>query len=274
MAHFAGRPIMDTYIIIYLITFLIGRVDVIRLGLSYGPSAGRLWLRRGLYWTAAGAVFGIGYFVARLADVVAPVFGLDPLRWETAAGLATVTCTILTMIGLTMPSWGPVLSRPAEWVRRYFEFRALHPLWSQVTTPFPAIRLVNIVPARPPLFCRPSDLQLWLGRMKTEIRDAQMALGQAPRATALAAAARTTADAAGHHGDELEAVVQAALIEYGLEEAAHGMLTGPGTTEQLHGGDDAVAEVRFLITVSEARRMPIVPDIIGRFREDRPVSTH
>jgi hypothetical protein len=185
-----------------------------------------------------------------------------------------VACTLLTMIGLTMPFWGPVLSRPGEWIRRYFEFRALHPLWSQLTAPFPAVRLADVVPAHPKLLCRPRDLRLWLGRMKTEIRDAQIALGEAPHAGDLAATARSTAEAAGHQGDELEAIVQAAVIEYGLEESTHGGLTGPGAAGELHGGNDAIEEVRFLITVSTARRLPIVSDIITQFREDRPVATH
>ncbi|BCY13434.1 MAB_1171c family putative transporter [Actinoplanes sp. L3-i22] len=273
MADVASIPLMGIYMVIYLTTFLIGRIDVIRLCVSYGPAAGRLWLRRGLYWTAVGSMFGVVYVMARLADVLAPQAGLDPARWETAAGLSTVACALLTMTGLTMPSWGPVLSRVTEWIHRYFEFRALHPLWRRLTNQFPAVRLTDIVPAGPPLLCRPRDLRLWLGRMKTEIRDAQIALGRARHATVLATAARADAAAAGYHGDDLEGVVQAALIEYGLEEAARGELTGPGIAEQLHGGADVIAEVRFLIAVSHARRLPIVGGIVARFRAKHPVPT-
>jgi hypothetical protein len=268
-------PIMGLYVIIYLITFFIGRVDVARLCFRYAPSAGAPWLHRGLYWTAAGALSGVIYFVARMADVIAPHLGGDPLHWETVAALAAVASSLLTMIGLTMPSWGPRVSKLRQWSRHYAEFQRLHVMWSQLVAEFPGVRLAGIVPGRWAVARRTSDLVLWLSRMKTEIRDAQIGLSQATRSSEVAEAARANAAKTGLFGDAQEAVVQAALIEYGMaEKDRDGTLEGPGLSGSLHGGSNAIDEVQFLIKVSKARRHQIVREIMKQFAElpDQPIT--
>jgi hypothetical protein len=273
VVHYAGMPIMGLYVLIYLTTFVIGRIDVTRLSLRYGPQAGG-WLRRGLYLVAAGGVAGIIYWMARMADVIAPMVGINPLHWEVPAALAAVACSILNMIGLTMPSWGPLLSGVASWHVQRRQYRALHPLWASLIAEFPD-RCLGIVPDRRVFLCRPHSLRLWLGRMKTEIRDVQMALGHASHADDLAALARTRAEAAGHTGDDLEAVVQATVIEYGLAEKTRtGELSGPANAAQLHGGTDTPTEIRFLLKVQRARRAPIVADILAQFHAGHPAPIH
>lgn len=272
MAHYAHMPVMGLYLLIYLITFIIGRIDVARLCFRYAPSASTPWLHRALYWTAAGAISGVLYFVARMADVIAPHLGGDPLRWEPVAALAAVASSILTMIGLTMPSWGPRISKFKQWGRHYTEFQRLHPLWSKLAAEFPKVQLIGIVPRRWAVARRTSDLVLWLSRMKTEIRDAQIELGRARRSREVAEAARSRAESSGITDDAQEAIIQAALIEYGFAEKTRaGTLDGPGLSEPLHGGTNAIDEVQFLLRVSRSRRHPIVRQTVEQFEDELPV---
>ncbi|RKR92630.1 hypothetical protein BDK92_7072 [Micromonospora pisi] len=263
MAHYAGLSVLSIYVLVYLVTFTIGRIDIVRLCLQYAPLVGQQWLRRGLHITWVAGAIGIVYGIARFADVIAPAFGGDPTRWEPVAQLGALGTNIGTIIGLTIPSWGPHLTRANEWRRRYRDFRRLHPLWATLTAAYPDIRLPGMVPSRYAVARHPTHVGLWLDRMVVEIRDAQGQMRDHPSVVEAGGTARALGVTAGLKDGALEAVVQASQIAVALRDApprpAQTSARAAATEAGMYGGQGILGEVAFLVDVAQAlRSSPVV----------------
>jgi hypothetical protein len=130
-ARFAGVPYISAYLCVYVLAFAWMQGEIVYLCLRTIRVGGRVWLRRGLRATAAGAVLGLVYCLVRASDVIFAVTGLaDPVRWEDVARLAVGIGVVLPPIGWTMPSWGPRLGRVRAWAANVRIYRQLYPLWS------------------------------------------------------------------------------------------------------------------------------------------------
>jgi Family of unknown function (DUF6545) len=129
-ARFAGVPIISAYLCVYILAFAWMQGEIVYLCLRTIQVGGRIWLRRGLRTTAAGAVLGLVYCLVRASDVIFASTGLaDPVRWEDIARLAVGIGVVLPPIGWTMPSWGPRLSGARLWAADVRNYWRLYPLW-------------------------------------------------------------------------------------------------------------------------------------------------
>ncbi|RIT41392.1 MAB_1171c family putative transporter [Mycobacteroides abscessus] len=88
--------------------------------------------RRGLLLTITGAGVYLVFCAVRGAVMLGVALGENIGSWEalstTLAGLGAG----LIAAGLTIPIWAPQLTRLADAVARYLEFRRLGPLWSDL----------------------------------------------------------------------------------------------------------------------------------------------
>ncbi|WP_431044408.1 MAB_1171c family putative transporter [Streptomyces sp. P1-3] len=210
----AHRPLVAAYLLLYVSAFGAGMIEIIRLCRRYGRVAGRQWLRRGLYSTAIGASACLVYCLNRLASLIAVQCGLDPLEWELLTPVANGTGIFFLVAGLTMPSWGPGVSKRRRLVRNFVTYQRLHPLWSALYAAVPDIALNPRRTGRLARFL-PGDISYRLYRSVIEIQDGLLAL-RPYMDPAVAAGARKAAEEAGLSGDRLHAVVQARSLESAL----------------------------------------------------------
>src|SRR5581483_7346281 len=113
----------------------------------------------------------------------------------------------LTLVGWTLPGWGPRVAAAGRWVTAYRRHRRLYPLWSALHRAVPSIALA---PARSALADRLAGRQLEfrLYRRVIEIRDGQLAL-RAHAAPETVAEALREGSRAGLSGDALSAHAEA-----------------------------------------------------------------
>jgi len=137
-ARYAGVPDISAYLCVYVVAFAWMQGEIVFLCLRTIQVGGRIWLRRGLRTTAAGAILGLVYCAVKASDVIFATTGLaDPVRWEDIARLAVGIGVLLPPIGWTMPSWGPRLSEVRAWAADVRNYRQLAPLWSIMHSTFP-----------------------------------------------------------------------------------------------------------------------------------------
>lgn len=171
----AHRPVVATYLLLYVTVLGMGMVEIARLGWRFAGAAGRSWLQRGLRLVTAGALLYLVYCINRAAAVVTVQFGLDPLEWELITPLTNGLGILFLAAGLTMPSWGPRLSGTQQSVRNYVAHTRLFPLWRDLYSVSPEIALH---PAASRLTDRLAitDISYRLYRRVIEIRDGYLAL--------------------------------------------------------------------------------------------------
>ncbi|WP_018680938.1 MAB_1171c family putative transporter [Actinokineospora enzanensis] len=212
--RFAGQGLYSVYLMLYVTSFAVSQFMLIARCRKHVRTIAGPWLRRGLRLAATGAVGGLVYVTARYADVLARPFGLDPLRWELAARLGAGLGGILTLIGWSVPGWGPQLTAARAQARAYRTHLALFPLWSALCTANPDLALDPGAGRR-----AIRDLDFQLHRRVVEIRDGIRWLRayQDPTSTGSATQA---AERAGLTGDDLRAYTEAAGIRAALTASA------------------------------------------------------
>ncbi|MEU7905252.1 MAB_1171c family putative transporter [Actinoplanes sp. NPDC049118] len=273
VATHAHIPTYSVYLLVYLATYTITRIDILRMSWRYAPVAGAPWLRRGLRIFGIGAICGLIYAAARITDVIAGVVGWDPTRWENVARLGVGIGVIFTMTGLTIPGWGPYLSRVAEWFGRQRAYRQLYPLWSALHRAVPGIALDP-----PPRFewlyrYAVRDVKFKLTRRAVEIRDGRLALrdhfdAQVERAARQAATERNLDDS------QLSTVVEAAVLAGAIRAMQRDELPmEPALLDVDRDGDrtDMATEVKWLVEVSLAfDRSPVVAALAADAPQSAP----
>ncbi|WP_432835285.1 MAB_1171c family putative transporter [Dactylosporangium sp. CA-092794] len=140
-ATYAQDPVYAAYLGCYIAMVALGFTDIVRLCLPYARAAGRVWLSRGLRLTAAGAGLGLLYCVVRAATLVEGRLGTDPKRLEALVPIFAALGAMLVIVGLTLPSFGPRLSRVAAWHAQRRAYRRMYPLWEAVTVTVPEVVL-------------------------------------------------------------------------------------------------------------------------------------
>ncbi|MGX8909366.1 MAB_1171c family putative transporter [Streptomyces netropsis] len=218
--YYVHDPYYIAYLSLYIGTYLIGQINVVRVCWGYSAVAGRTWLRRGLRVTAVGAFITLGYGTIRAGNILGIAFGFDLRHLETVAWLCGDLGSALTLVGWTLPGWGPRVAAAGRWLTAYRRHRRLYPLWAALHEAVPTIALA---PARSELADRLAvrQLEFRLYRRVIEIRDGQLALRAHADPAATAEVTRASREA-GLSGDELRARVEALRIASALRARARG----------------------------------------------------
>jgi len=245
-ATYAQDPVYAAYLGCYIAMVSLGFTDIIRLCLPYARAAGRVWLSRGLRLTALGAGLGLLYCLVRAATLIEGRLGTDPRRLEVLVPIFAACGAMLVIVGLTLPSFGPRLSRIAAWQAQRRAYRQLYPLWEAITV------TVTEVVLDPPASPRRGILRhvdRRLRRRVVEIGDGIRQLRHHMSDT-VAEAAAATADAQGLTGRPRAAVVRAAQILVAClayEPERRDRLDSPpsGTAEVPDRGDESRRRARW-----------------------------
>ncbi|GAA2977918.1 MAB_1171c family putative transporter [Actinokineospora diospyrosa] len=139
--RFAGHGVYSVYLMLYVTAFAVTEYLIVVRCLRYARAVAGTWLRRGLRLAATGALGGLVYAAARYADVVARPLGLDPQRWEVVAQLGAGLGAICTLIGWSLPGWGPQVRWLRSWWRAHRAYSALYPLWAALMAANPGLAL-------------------------------------------------------------------------------------------------------------------------------------
>ncbi|MGI5247360.1 MAB_1171c family putative transporter [Dactylosporangium sp. CA-139066] len=140
-ATYAQDPVYAAYLGCYIAMVAVGFTDIVRLCLPYARAAGRVWLSRGLRLCAAGAGLGLLYCLVRAATLIEGQLGGDPRRLEALVPVFAALGAMLVIVGLTLPSFGPRLSRIGAWHAQRRAYRRMYPLWEAVTVTVPEVVL-------------------------------------------------------------------------------------------------------------------------------------
>ncbi|GHF23467.1 MAB_1171c family putative transporter [Streptomyces morookaense] len=253
--YYVHDPYYIAYLSVYIGIYLAGEINVVRACSGYARVAGRTWLRRGLLVTAAGAFLTLGYGAVRAGNILGIAFGFDLRAWETTAWVCGDVGSALTLVGWTLPGWGPRVAAAGRWVTAYRRHRRLYPLWSALHRAVPSIALA---PARSALADRLAvrQLEFRLYRRVIEIRDGQLAL-RAHAAPETVAEALREGSRAGLSGDALSAHAEAVRIRAALTARAQGRTVPAeesGALDHCPAHPDLAAETAWLVRVAEAFR--------------------
>jgi len=284
-AAYATTPFITEYLIVFLGAVAVGLIEIARLCWRFAHASDQAWLVRGLRTTAVGATVGMGYCIGRGIYVIGRIVGVNlRIPYDVAPACAAVGA-VLVSIGLTIPAWGPHATRFTEAVRRIGHYRRLRELWLVVYQAKPDIAMDGSMSRWwDPWW--PFQVRRRIYRLVIEIHDGMLVSG-GRSAAAVAEAAAGLGRAAGLHGEDLEATVQAAVLRaaltgssdyvppdhsasesdggrFGSDPAA--VLTPSDTGDDLddryvstHDGADLASEVEWFLKVARAyRRSPVV----------------
>ncbi|MDG6106734.1 hypothetical protein Daura_29215 [Dactylosporangium aurantiacum] len=251
-ATYAHDPAYAVYLGCYVAMVALGVVDIIRLCLPYARDAGRSWLSRGLRLTAVGAGFGILYCAIRAVTLVEGQLDTDARPLEGLVPPVAALGAMLIVVGLTLPSLGPRLSRVGSWQAQRSAYRRLHPLWTAVAVTVPEVVLD---PAHEPPRRIVRDVDRRLRRRVVEIGDGirqlRHHLADAPDRDAVAYAASLVAACEAHQASLDGTLDEARRARWNAWRA-----TPPATGHRsapFDGGHiDFADEVRWLVAVSRA----------------------
>ena len=305
--HFEHVPYISVFLTSYQLLFTVSMAGLVRLCWRYAEAVDSPWLRRGLRTVTVGAVFGLGYSVPKVVNMVWDLFGPSPLHYVSSvvAPMSASVAAALFAAGFTMPAWGAGVSRGRDFAADFRSYRRLYPLWSAIARQFPDVVLFPPTPRTPQARRSPlspgrlagrrvievrdgrlalrrhddpqvehtaQDMELLLSRQIVEIRDGQLAL-RPHYDPAVARAARQLARERGLTGDGVEAVVEAAQIAGALRDraAGHAPPRQPGSVLHDPADGDLREEVAWLIRVAEAyRSSPVVPTALALADPDTP----
>ena len=261
-AVYARMPLVAAYLLVFLGYLAYCLYDIGRLSLRYSRQALSRSLRVGLQLIAAGSVVGVLYTVDKAAYVGLRLLGVRVPDFESVLSPVLITISVvLVVVGLTVPAWGPQLGSAVTALRNHALYRALHPLWRDVTAVAPAI------PVPPPPL---AHLDERLYRRVIEVRDGLLAL-RPYHDTAAAQSARELAWQVGLAGRDLDAVVDAAAVTAALRAKRERRRTGNQLPiVDAPPVDDLTVEAAWLARVSRAyARPPLVARSGARGAGDR-----
>ncbi|WP_037603322.1 MAB_1171c family putative transporter [Streptacidiphilus rugosus] len=301
--HFEATPYISVFLISYQLLFCVSQAMLGILCWRYARIVSdRPWLARGLRIVTVGSVFGEGYSVPKIVNMVWDQVGPSPMHTfsSVVAPMSASVAAALFSLGFTMPAWGSGYARTRERAAAYRRYQRIYPLWRDVADTLPGLVLFNSPPrttrwtagrlwrlAGPQVVevrdgrvaLRPKndpevqytldDIALLLARQITEIRDAQWQLRQLFTAQT-AAVARSLAEDQGLTGEDADAVAEAAQLAIALRARAAGVqVPGEDGSPLIDPGGEGGAgdddEAAWLMKVADAyRTSPIIPIALSR----------
>jgi len=267
-----GRLSLVTYYyLIYLALLGLAAGDIARLCWRYGRLAQRDVLRVGLQLVAISAVIAILYVLYKGTNVTGNrLHARLPLGDETVISRTLlVVGTVLVTAGTSVSRWGPRLQveRLYVWLRHFRSYRRLSPLWRDLQRATPEIALYPPASSRADAIAV-RDLHFRLHRRVIEISDGLLSVRPFLDAD-IAAQARQAALGAGVSGDELMAVVEAAVVSAGIAAKSSGRPTA-AIPAPPHLNGDPSGEVAWLERVAGAyAHSPLVRSVREQERRRR-----
>jgi hypothetical protein len=217
MALYGVTPYVAEGVLIFAAVLAYTAVECVRQFWRYAKVVERRWLRRGLRIVALGSCFTGVLALAIGAYVLGLRLGVTTEPARQARALLDGTGIMISVVGATMPMWGPRWDR----IRAY---RILHPLWLALYRAAPDVVL------DPPTFTRIDRWKLWdidfrLYRRVIEIRDGFLAL-RPYCDERVASAAHHLGRQSGLDGEQLQVTVDAAVLTAAIAAKVAGRQAG------------------------------------------------
>jgi hypothetical protein len=273
MRRYANVPFMPAYRLLLLVYLGSALTSVVVPAWRYARQAHGVSLRLGLRLVAVGGLVGLACVVHEVLRIAASQLGLDyPLaRPDALTESLTAGTIVLTVLGSTMPAWGPRVGLSALYRRaeRYRACRRLYPLWRAVCEVSPEIALVSPPsPLHDALSVR--DLGFRLYRRVVEIRDGYLELRAYVEQRAVDDA-RELCRARRLSPEETVIVVEAASLACGLRARAQGRAARqPAVAAWEPGGLDLATEAAFLGRVADCfAHSPLVRTVVACVASER-----
>jgi len=259
----------------HLFLIYVGYVEVRLVALSwrYASMVDEPLLRLGQRIVAGAIVLGVLFLVTELVYLIESDLGRD-FYGSPAIGRPLYTAaSILFVVGLTLPAWGPRLGLDAVlWrVTRWCATRRLRPLWKTVTEVCPGVVLDRAF-----LAASPYGERIAAERLLVEVHDGWLQL----RSYLTPADAELIHQLAQRHGIracDASARVAAARLMLAIRRKRAADGPPPGAVPPVeHLGAEAsktlLAEVRFLCDVSRNLRSRFVSDVLALVAADPAVA--
>lgn len=270
--RYGEAPFILEYRLVFLAYLGLALLNVVRLSARYARIADRPALRLGLRVVVLGGLFGLAFVVHEGLYVGALRLGFaHPLaNAEAITQILMAAAVGLTVIGSTLPAWGPHVGLPAlyEWARRYRAYRSLYHLWLAFYRANPQVVLL---PPRSPLadMFTLHDLRFRLYRQVVEIRDSRLLL-QPFFETRISDRARVLCELSRLSQEETELTVEAATIAAALRAKARGLPPlAPISHRQTAGGADLDSEIAWLEKIAHRyERSPVVRAILAELEAE------
>jgi hypothetical protein len=148
VADYRNAPLTSAYLVVFTGYVAIMVLGGARASWRWSRLAAEPWIRRGLVTGALGLGVGGVYGAYRMLYIVLAVLGRPiDLKEGAVTGWLIAVAAPVVLVGVTVPGWGPRLSRLAEWWRTYRAHVELHPFWWALTEAHPHVRL-SLGPSR------------------------------------------------------------------------------------------------------------------------------
>jgi hypothetical protein len=109
-AHYAQAPRSSVYMIVFVAYTMVAIGNITLLSWRWSRLAEEPWIRRGMVVGAAGASVGVAYGAFKVAYIVAALAGARLFKEGAVTGWLIGIAVPLSLIGLTVPGWGPRLA--------------------------------------------------------------------------------------------------------------------------------------------------------------------
>ncbi|MCK2243706.1 MULTISPECIES: MAB_1171c family putative transporter [unclassified Crossiella] len=236
---YPAAPFFGEQMALHFLSYTVGMVSLAYMCWKWSTeqtTVGRVWLRRGLRFTAAGFLVAVGFGAVTFVSIIATWFDLDWSLLSTKVGpTLNILSAPLVIVGMSIPVWGPKLpgslQRLAGYPAAYRAYRRLRPLW-QALLP---IDTAMVHPYRSVADRFQFDLRL-LWRM-IEINDWLQVL-QPYRAAPVAAAISERLDTTGLTRTRVLSLQEAAEIQAALATYRRGNPSVDASARPVHGATE------------------------------------
>jgi hypothetical protein len=262
-AEYGDLPVVQAYLLVFLLYLGVAVVDLMRGALRYAPAATGP-LRVGLRCVGLGAAFGLAYVSVKVVFLLLVMAGSPgpPELESILARSAAAAAGILVVVGATWPAIGPRVAAARSGVAAYIRHRRLYPLWAALYRVEPGIAL-DPVDSAPADALRVGQPGFRLYRRVIEIQDGRLALRPYLDAE-VADRLRDEAGRCGLRGRDADAFIEARVLRAGIDAASRGQLARQATASITPGGDDLEAEVEWLMAVAQQFRRAGTGVSLGR----------
>ncbi|MDX3193939.1 hypothetical protein PV458_36550 [Streptomyces sp. MN03-5084-2B] len=140
-AHYAQAPLSSVYVIVFVAYTMVAIGNISLLSWRWSRLADEPWIRRGMVVGAAGASAGVVYGAFKVVYIVAALAGARLFKEGAVTGWLIGIAVPLSLVGLTVPGWGPRLAALGRWTSRHRAYRRLFPLWRAMIAGYPEISI-------------------------------------------------------------------------------------------------------------------------------------